>query len=71
LQFKKSLIWHILYFNTTRGTNEFLLEVTKLLVEAGVNINAVDKYSAISLKYAITVCKQSTEEWVFRHCERI
>jgi len=53
---------HTLYFNTTRGTNEFLLEVTKLLVEAGININAVDKYSAIPLKYAITVCKRSTEE---------
>lgn len=53
---------HTLYFNTTRGTNEFLLEVTKLLVEAGININAVDKYNAIPLKYAITVCKRSTEE---------
>ena len=39
-----------------------MLEVTKLLVENGLNINALDKYESISFRYAIAINKLSTNE---------
>ena len=52
----------LLFFNFMRGDSSYLLELVKLLVGAGIDVNAVDKYGAISLKYAITICKLSTDE---------
>jgi len=53
---------HVLFFNFLRGDVGYLLEITKILVSAGIEINAVDKYGAIPLKYALTICKLKTEE---------
>ena len=53
---------HVLFFEFLRGDVVYLLEVVKILIDAGVDINAVDKYNAIPLKYAITICKLRTEE---------
>ena len=52
---------HIFYFSVLRPDPQYMLEVTQLLVEAGVDINEKDKYGAIPLKYAITVVKLPTE----------
>ena len=52
---------HIFYFSVMRPDPQYILKVTQLLVEAGVNINAKDKYGAIPLNYAITVVKLPTE----------
>lgn len=52
---------HIFYFSVMRPEPQYMLKVTKLLVEAGVDINAKDKLGAIPLNYAITVVKQPTE----------
>ena len=52
---------HVVFFNFLRGDIDYLESVVKLLVDAGVDINAVDKYAAIPLKYAITICKLNTE----------
>ena len=49
------------YFSVMRPDPQYILKVTQLLVEAGVNINAKDKYGAIPLNYAITVVKLPTE----------
>jgi ankyrin repeat protein len=38
------------------------MKVTKLLVENGVDINQIDEYGAIPLKYAITLNKLSTDD---------
>ena len=53
---------HIFYFNVLRPSSEYMLEVTKLLVENGIDVNGVDKYNAIPLKYAITVTKLATQD---------
>lgn len=37
-----------------------MLEVTKILVENGIDINGTDKYNAIPLEYAITITKLPT-----------
>ncbi len=53
---------HIFYFNVLRPTSEYMLEVTKILVEDGIDINGTDKYNAIPLKYAITITKLPTQD---------
>lgn len=53
---------HIFYFNVLRPNPEYMLQVTKLFVENGININCKDKYGAIPLKYAITVVQLPTKE---------
>lgn len=53
---------HLFYFCVWRPTVEYEIEVTKLLVENNININALDKYQAIPLKYTITLNKLSTQE---------
>jgi uncharacterized protein len=53
---------HVLYFNFLRGDVEYLLEITKILVKAGINVNEIDKYKVIPLKYALTICKLPTDE---------
>lgn len=53
---------HIFYFNVLRPSSEYMLEVTKLLVESGIDVNGADKYNAIPLKYAITITKLATQD---------
>ncbi|MBE5981448.1 MAG: ankyrin repeat domain-containing protein [Paenibacillaceae bacterium] len=53
---------HVLFFNFLRGDVKYLLEVTKILVSAGINVNEVDIYNAIPLKYSLTISKLKTEE---------
>lgn len=54
---------HLLYYNCyERDCADFLFRATKMLVEAGIDVNRLDKYSVIPLKYAITVCKVDTED---------
>lgn len=53
---------HTLYFNVMRGEQDYLIAITKKLIENGIDINAVDKFGAIPLKYAITILKGTTEE---------
>lgn len=53
---------HVAFFGFLKGDIECLKEQTKLLISAGVDINATDKFDAIPLKYAITISKHSTEE---------
>lgn len=52
---------HIFYFNVLRPDPNYMLDVTKVLVENGININKKDKYDAIPLKYAITITKLPTD----------
>lgn len=60
-QYKRNAL-HTFYFNVLRPSPEYMLLVTKLLIENGVDINALDKYKAVPLKYAITITKLPTEE---------
>ena len=53
---------HLFYFCALETTPEYLMTITKLLIEGGVNLNATDRYDAIPLKYAITIVKLSTED---------
>ncbi len=53
---------HLFFFCVLRSDKEYFLRITKMLVEAGININALDKYNAIPLKYALTVNKLTTDE---------
>jgi uncharacterized protein len=53
---------HIFYFNVFRPSSDYMLEITKLLVENGLDVNKVDKYNAIPLKYAITITKLVTQD---------
>ncbi|UJA81059.1 ankyrin repeat domain-containing protein [Bacillus cereus] len=53
---------HMFYFCVLRPTIEYELEITRLLIDNKININALDKYNAISLKYAITINKLPTED---------
>ncbi|WP_099191900.1 ankyrin repeat domain-containing protein [Tepidibacter mesophilus] len=53
---------HIFYFNVLRPSSEYMLEVTNLLVENGIDVNRADKYNAIPLKYAIIITKLATQD---------
>lgn len=53
---------HCVFFNFLEGNAEYLLKVVTMLIDAGIEINATDKYKAIPLKYAITIGKLDTEE---------
>ena len=53
---------HMFYFCVLRPTIEYELEITRLLIDNKININALDKYNAIPLKYAITINKLPTED---------
>lgn len=53
---------HIFYFNVLRPSSNYMMEVTKLLVENKININQLDKYKSIPLKYAVTITKLPTED---------
>lgn len=53
---------HCIFFNFLEGNAEYLLKAVTMLVDAGIEINALDKFKAIPLKYAITIVKLHTEE---------
>ena len=53
---------HEVFINFYHGDSKYLYNVVKMLIDSGININATDKYNAIPLKYAITVCKLKTDE---------
>lgn len=53
---------HTVFFNFLHGDIKYLSEVVEMLIDSGIDINRVDKYNAVPLKYAITVCKLKTEE---------
>ena len=55
---------HIFYSSVLRPEPKYLLEITKTLVEHGINLNATDRYGAIPLKYAITIIKLETKDIV-------
>ncbi|MGX7418423.1 ankyrin repeat domain-containing protein [Carnobacterium gallinarum] len=53
---------HWLYFCNFRPPVAYALEVTKLLISYGIDLNATDKYNAIPLKYALTINKLPTAD---------
>ncbi len=53
---------HTFFFNIMKGPKDYMETVVRLLVENGVDVNAVDKFNSIPLKYAITVNKNTTED---------
>lgn len=55
-------VLHLFYFNVMRPSPKYMLDMTKLFVKNGVDINCKDQYNAIPLKYAITVVKLPTNE---------
>lgn len=52
---------HIFYFNVLRPSVKYMKEITRLLLEAGIDINGRDKYGAVPLKYLITITKLPTD----------
>lgn len=55
-------VLHIAFFGFLRGDIEYLKKLTELLITAGADVNAADKFNAIPLKYAITISKHPTED---------
>ena len=53
---------HIAFFGFRKGNIEYLQKQTELLIAAGMDVNATDKFDAIPMKYAITISKHTTEE---------
>ncbi len=53
---------HVSFFGFRKGDINHLRKQTELLISAGMDVNATDKFDAIPLKYAITISKHSTEE---------
>lgn len=53
---------HTFYFCVWRADPKYMLDMTKLLVENGIDLNCKDKYNAIPLKYAISLVKLPTNE---------
>ncbi|MGF6907864.1 hypothetical protein [Fusobacterium sp. PH5-44] len=53
---------HWFYYSVWRPDKDYLFEVTKLLVEHGVNLNTQDFNEAIPLYYAIGSLKLPTSE---------
>lgn len=51
---------HIFYFSVLKPSSQYMLDITKILVKAGVDINGLDRYNAIPLKYALTITKKPT-----------
>ena len=58
-KFKRNAL-HWFYFSNFRPSVKYMLEVTKILINNGINVNALDKYGATPFKYAITTNKLPT-----------
>ncbi len=53
---------HLLYMNFRDNDYEVIYELTKILIEAGIDLNEKDDFDNIPLKYAICVLKSTTQE---------
>lgn len=53
---------HLFYFEIGRLPPKYIQEVTKLLIKAGIDINAKDRYHANPLKYAVTNLTHPTQD---------
>lgn len=53
---------HSFYFNVLRPSSKYMMQISKILISSGIDVNEADKYNAIPLKYAITITKKTTEE---------
>ena len=53
---------HVSFFGFRKGDINHLRKQTELLISAGMDVNATDKFDAIPLKYVITISKHLTEE---------
>lgn len=53
---------HYLFFVDHPRPVEYLLAMAELLIGAGTDVNALDKFSSIALRYAIANTKGTTEE---------
>lgn len=53
---------HLLFFCNYSPSVDYAIEVCRLLINAGINVNQVDDFGAIPLKYAISINKLSTQE---------
>lgn len=52
----------MLYFCNLRPNIDYMVKISEMLVRNGIDINGLDKFKAIPLKYAITINKLSTSE---------
>ena len=53
---------HYFFQANWRPKIAYVYEVVKLLVEAGIDVNAVDKFGSIPMTYSVTLLKLATEE---------
>ncbi len=53
---------HYFFQANWRPKIAYAYEVVKLLIEAGIDVNAVDKFGSIPMTYSVTLLKLATEE---------
>ena len=53
---------HYFFQANWRPKIEYAYEVAKLLIDAGIDVNAVDKFGSIPMAYSVTLLKLATEE---------
>ena len=53
---------HYFFQANWRPEKAYAYEVVKLLIEAGIDVNAVDKFGSIPMTYSVTLLKLTTEE---------
>lgn len=53
---------HMMYMNFRDKDSSIIFKITKLLIDAGIDVNAKDDYNSIPMKYAVAVLKNTTEE---------
>ena len=53
---------HYFFQANWRPKIAYAYEVVKLLIEAGIDVNAVDKFGSIPMTYSVTLLKLTTEE---------
>lgn len=60
-KFKRNAL-HWLFFNNRNANINFLIKAAKILLNKNIDINCLDKFGAIPLKYLITIVKLDTED---------
>lgn len=55
-------VLHLMYMNFRDKDYPIIFKITKLLIDAGIDVNAKDGFNNIPMKYAIAVLKSTTEE---------